>query len=372
MYEMTDINLAWNHFEVSLSEVLEEVAPVRKVQPNGKFKPWVKPATKSLMQQRDSKRTEAKITDEVETWSEYRKLRNKVVKETRNDRKDYYSRKYEKYEKEGDTASLFKLAKTQMGWASSGPPAMLIKDGDTITSPAQLANEQMNFFYNKNQKLLEEVQEQPDINPLETLKRCHKKWTEAGNSAQRMELNEISLASSARLIGKLGNSSAAGHDDLDAQIIKLAATNLMEPIQFLVNTSIRTKTFPTKGKLGRIIPLHKGKNLPRHKPSSYRPITLLPVVSKIIECAVQEQLVEHMVKQNFFHPQQHAYRKGFSTVTALLELSDRLFEAAELKQIGAAMSVDQSSAFDSLNHETLIRKLEIYGITGDTAEWIIS
>ena len=73
-----------------------------------------------------------------------------------------------------------------------------------------------------------------------------------------------------------------------------------------------------------------------------------------------------------FHPYQHVYRKGYSTVSALIELSDQLYEAAETKQIGTAMSIDQSSAFDSIKHETLLRKMRLYGLDGKVASWMES
>ena len=154
--------------------------------------------------------------------------------------------------------------------------------------------------------------------------------------------------------------------------MKLAATNLLNPINFLINTSHPDRNVPHKIKIGRILPLYKGKALPKHLSSSYRPITLLPVVSKIMERAVQEQIVSYMNQNNMFHPNQHAYRKSYSTVSALLELSDQLFSAAEAKQIAVAMTVDLSSAFDSISHNTLLRKLCLYGMEGNTSNWIKS
>ena len=125
-------------------------------------------------------------------------------------------------------------------------------------------------------------------------------------------------------------------------------------------------------KIGRVVPVHKGKGLPRHLPASYRPITLLPVVSKLVERAVQEQIVTFMEQNQFFHPKQHAYRKGFSTTSALLQLSDQLFEAADKKQIGVAMSVDLSSAFDCICHEILDKKLVTYGMGDSVTSWVKS
>ena len=187
-----------------------------------------------------------------------------------------------------------------------------------------------------------------------------------------MEIREISAATMARLIQRLSNSSASGMDEIDSIVIKLAAVPLLQPITFLINLSILTQTFPNKWKIGRISPLYKGKNLPKHHPGSYRPITLLPVISKLAERAVQEQVVDYMNQNSFFHPNQHSYRKGYSTTSALLQLSDQLFEAADRKEIGAALSVDQTSAFDCICLKILNDKMKIYGFGENTLKWVQS
>ena len=81
-----------------------------------------------------------------------------------------------------------------------------------------------------------------------------------------------------RQISKMGNSSATGFDEIDSTIIKLAVVPLLQPTN-LINLTITTQTFPTKWKIGHVVPLYKGKNLPKHCPISYRPITLLPIAS---------------------------------------------------------------------------------------------
>ena len=161
-----------------------------------------------------------------------------------------------------------------------------------------------------------------------------------------------------------------GFDDIEAKVLKLAAVVLLNPITALINLSIRTASYPAKWKLGKIIPLYKGNDLDRQLPGSYRPITILPAVSKIVERAIQEQVVNHMEQNGFIHPNQHAYRRGHSTASALLQLADQLFEAAEEKEIGAALTIDQSSAFDSICHETLLLKLEKYGLDKHTLKWM--
>ena len=370
MYELTDVNLAWNYMETSLTEILSLEAPVVKVQPTKHYKSWVTKETKTMMVERDNAKTASRLTGTPEDRDNFKKLRNKVSKAVKNNRKDYYKEKYEKCEQTKEISMLYKIAREQMGGNKGGPPVQLVIEGRNITSPKDMAQEQMNFFVKKNKKLMNEVQGDSEIDPLETLNRAVNDWTAKGNVILEINLREVDTGTIARLIGKLNDSNAMGFDNLEATVIKMAAWELLHPITFLTNLSIKNSEFPTKWKIGCVLPLHKGKGLARHLPSSYHPITLLPATSKLIERAVQEQLVAHLKSNKLIHPNQHAYRKGRSTTTAFLELSDKLFEAAEEKQIAAALSIDQSAAFDSLCHETLQRKIKVYGLSEKTCQWI--
>ena len=238
-----------------------------------------------------------------------------------------------------------------------------------------MAQIQLEYFTENNEKLFRKVQTiQDEIDPLEVLKSSHTKWRTGKEHLPhpKLELKEINTATTARLISKLKNTSATGWDDIDSTGIKLAAVPLLKPITFLINLTIKTQLFPTKWKIGCVLPLYKGKNLPKCDPSSYRPITLLSTVSKIAERAIQEQLVEYMNINNFLHPNHHAYRKGYSTTSALLQLADQLFEAADSKEISVAVPIDQLSAFNCICPEILEKKLKIYGAGDSLTKWVQS
>ena len=325
------------------------------------------------MESRDKARTDASQTNDPELWKSYRKLRNIVTTEIKKNRKNYYKTIYQDCEEQNDTGKLYKTIKSQLGWNNSGPPTVLTKDGVTSTAPSRIAQAQMDHFTRKNEKLLRKVQSvQEEIDPLEVLRHNFDKWKEGKDQLPKLELKEITPATTARLISKLKNSSATGWDELEPTVIKLAAVPLLQPITYLINLTISTQVFPNKWKIGRVLPLYKGNNLPKSDPNSYRPITLLPTVSKLAERAIQEQLMEFMNTNNFLHPNHHSYRKGHSTTSALIQLSDQLFEAADCKDIGVAVSIDQSSAFDCLCPEILEKKLKLYGAGDSLIKWIQS
>ena len=107
-------------------------------------------------------------------------------------------------------------------------------------------------------------------------------------------------------------------------------------------------------------------------PGSYRPIAILPALSKIAERAVQSQIVEFMNATGQWHQDQHAYRVGHITTTPLLQLADTLYQASEKRMIATVMSIDKTSAFDCVNTEILIRKLQMYNFDISTLTWIRS
>ena len=113
--------------------------------------------------------------------------------------------------------------------------------------------------------------------PLEFLNRAMERWTEREN-LPIFKLREISESETLSLILKLGNSTAQGRDDLDTKSLKVAKDYLTAPLTQIINSSIRNQQYIMKWKISRVIPILKSRELSWQLPSSYRPISLLPVV----------------------------------------------------------------------------------------------
>ena len=116
----------------------------------------------------------------------------------------------------------------------------------------------------------------------------------------------------------------------------------------------------------------KSKELSRLSPASYRPIALLPVLSKIVERTVQTQLQDYLEKNALLNSNGHAYRKDLSTSTAIMQLTERLYEATDSNLISQMLALDQSAAFDCVSHPILVQKLRLYGCDEDTITWMQS
>ena len=152
---------------------------------------------------------------------------------------------------------------------------------------------------------------------------------------------------------------------------RLPATNI-NPIKHLINTSLKTTKYANKWKLAKLVPLLKSNDLNKLLPSSYRPIAILPMISKLVERGAQTQLLGYMEEHKLLKDNYHAYRKGYCMTTTLLELTDKIFDAIDEKKMSSLMTIDQSAAFDCVPHQLLLQKLKIYNLSDSALHWISS
>ena len=125
-----------------------------------------------------------------------------------------------------------------------------------------------------------------------------------------------------RLIKGMKMSQSKEHDGISSELIKLINTDISSSITVIINLSLTSGIFPDKPKIAKVSPIFKKVN--KKLICNYRPISVLPVISKVFETVLQEQLTEYFVSNNLFAPQQYGFRKNSSTELAALELFDQL------------------------------------------------
>ena len=264
----------------------------------------------------------------------------------------------------------YSTAKNVLGWNMASQPNMLISGGVIFRKPLDMANILQNTFKNKVENLMRGLK-RGGRDPLRLLDEALYHW-EGSESLTTFTIREINISETLKHISKLGNTTAVGREGLDAKSVKVAAVQLAPPINHLINVSIRSGRFANKWKISRIVPIVKSKEARRSDPSQYRPVALLPTISKLIERTVQTQLQQHMESMGLLNMNTHAYRKNLSTATAVMQLVDRLYESTDKNLISEMMALDQSSAFDCVNITTLLRKLERYKCSPSTIKWMES
>ena len=131
--------------------------------------------------------------------------------------------------------------------------------------------------------------------------------------------------------------------------------------------------FPSKFKHALITPLLKKPGLSKSDPSNFRPISNLNTIGKILERLALARLLPHLSISPSFSPLQSAYRKFHSTETALLKLTNDIMDAIDSGKVTILAALDMSAAFDTLDHTTLLHRLEhTFGLSGTVHTWIHS
>ena len=142
---------------------------------------------------------------------------------------------------------------------------------------------------------------------------------------------------------------------------------IIPQVLYMFNQSFVTSTFPERWKRATIIPLYKGGD--KTEVGNYRPVSLLPLPGKLLERAAQANLVNFLNNQDVISDKQVGFRKGFSTLSSIADLSNLLFNNINNGLTSLAAFIDLSKAYDTVNHGILLKKLYKYGVTGSNLMW---
>ena len=172
------------------------------------------------------------------------------------------------------------------------------------------------------------------------------------------------------IINNLKPKNSSGHDNISLILLKASINSIAKPLTCIINQSLKTGRFPSKLKVAKIIPIFKKDD--EHDFNNYRPISLLPSISKVFEKTIYTQLFQYLTVNSLLHANQYGFRAKYSTELALIELIDRIYSQLDEKKVPIAIFMDLSKAFDTIDHEILICKMEHYGITNLELQWFRS
>jgi hypothetical protein len=177
-----------------------------------------------------------------------------------------------------------------------------------------------------------------------------------------LEIEELSR------ILKEGKSS--GHDEIDPGAAKYSLPFISNPLTYIFNLSLTSGIVPCNLKLAKVIPIHKANDPAQF--NNYRPISVLPAFSKLMEKIVYNRLISFINKHNILTNAQYGFRSNHSTYMALMDLIIKVTESINKKHHTMGVFLDLSKAFDTINHDILLTKLHHYGIRGTPLNWFES
>ena len=172
------------------------------------------------------------------------------------------------------------------------------------------------------------------------------------------------------IISALKSGKSLGPNSIPMKVLKCLSPLISSPLSQIINESFQSGIFPDKMKLAKVIPLFK-KGCPLTA-SNYRSISLLSVFSKITEKVMYERLYKFLEKHEILYTLQFGFQASHSINHALVSLTEAIKNSLDNRKFGCEIFIDLQKAFDTMNHDILLMKLEHYGIRGAAQEWFKS
>ena len=366
----TNIDIINDYLVSQLLNILDTMAPLKVYQKRKQQNNWLSQEVKEKMVARDNLKRTAMLSGDAIDWRTYRAARNACVKALRNCKKDHYQKIYIKMKAENNTKGLYRLTNELADCRLGTTPQSFVIDGKIERKPLAMANAQISHYKEKIVKLANGFTPS-SRNPYRYLDKALEDWDHK-DARPLFKFQPLSLLETENLLKSLSDSAASGHDLLDARAIKEGGRSLLIPIRHLVNSSLLSEKIASKWKIACLTPRLKSSELDKHSVSSYRPIAILPAISKLVERAAQQQLLNFLENTKQINPANHAYRKHLSTTTTLAKICDEIYKGAEEKKISQIMTIDQSAAFDVVVHEILLGKLSRYNLDQSAINWVSS
>ena len=258
----------------------------------------------------------------------------------------------------GKPKKTWSLVNTLMGRAPSKETVKrLMVDGSMTSDSTAIASAFGDYFYSIPQTIKAEIV-RPNLDLLNNVPTI----------VNSMVLNKATDAEVLRVI--LSLKRANKQFDLSVVVLKEGAHVFSAFIAKIFNQSITENCYPTLLKIARVVPIYKSGE--RTNVKNFRPISVLPVLNKIFETLLFKRLNSFVENNSVLNDFQHGFRRGYSTETALMSLLRHIVPAYSDKTYALCLMLDQSKAFDLVEHNLLISKLYRYGLRGIVSDYFKS
>ena len=252
-----------------------------------------------------------------------------------------------------DLKETWRVINDALGRNNSGKllPDIFKINNTKVDNKLEIANAFNDYFKNIGEKLADNIHYNGSMSFDNYLKKSNE---------TEFSFSQITEKQVETVIDNLSNKQSCGVDGISTNLLKKCKNPLIPALTLIINQTLTSGIFPEKLKVAKVVPLFK--NGDKTILSNYRPISLLPAMSKIFEKIVYNQLYQYFDSNNLFYKSQYGFRKNHSTELAALELIDRIKCDLDKGNLPVAIFLDLSKAFDTLDHLILLKKLSFYGI----------
>ena len=363
IWSQEDVNKKTEDFTSEMNKALDDIAPFKQFKVQDSFKPGLSDPAKKLMHQRDQTRkgiSKASVSDRPALKAKYKQLRNRAIYQIRRDTLERNGERISSANNEGET---WRVINEIINPKNTASPTLIV-NGEEIVDELAVAESFNEFFVKKISDLKESINPEDIKDPLIHIKEKMK------DKNLNLSLKPVTVKHVQKLMKQMAKKKSKGNDGIPQDCLLMASEVIAGPLTDIINCSIKSGEFPTQWKEAVVVPLLK-KGDPKDR-KNYRPVSCLPAASKVLEKVVCEQLTRFVEVHKLLPNNQHGFRAQRSTMTALTAMQTEWMKNTEDGLLTGVLVWDLSSAFDTLDVDLLLAKLEIYGADTLTLKWFKS
>lgn len=358
MYLCHDVDYCTTLLTSTIQEAVRESQTEKKISQRNK-QPWITTKLIKSIARRDKLRKIANKTKNPIHQEIFRRFRNQLTTEIKKARYDYFTRRLGN--NNTDQKNIWNVVNDFLPRkANKRALNEELKKGDgTKTENAQDRANYFNYFFaNVGKNLAKKFKN----------KQYHQDHIE--RIADTLYLHPVSETEIYKEIMSLKDGKSPGYDRITTKCLKSIADLIVEPLTHIVNTAFGTGVFPRIYKKAVIKAIYKAGK--KDEVGNYRPISLISNLAKIVEKCLYRRIIRFINEHNIISNKQFGFRQNKSTEDALKEFTETIYENIDKKMPTLSIFVDLAKAFDTLDHNILLKKLERLGIRGISHSLITS
>ena len=342
----------WSTWKTLFLSVIDRHAPLVKVRIKKNRSDWLTANIHFLMRSRNYYYRQYLKSRSQATWDRYKTLRKEVNRQIRQAKASHFITISEEMRKQPKLA-WSKLNAALGRTRASAPLSHYITSERTMPDESTVANSLIDHF---------------SIPPANTTSTTHSISPASCSSIFR--LSEVSETEVLKKLFNLDAGKATGPDRISARLLRMVAPSIAQSITSLFNASLTTGQFPSEWKEANITPVPKPGG--KRDFNSLRPISVQPVLAKVLETVVAAQLTDYLESNKLLSDAQSGFRSKHCTQDVLLKCTDDWKTALDKGKVVGTVMIDLSKAFDSICHSLLLRKLEAIGVCDTALIWFTS
>ena len=366
--ESADVDSAYSDFSERLLGVINLLAPIKNSRIKTNNKEWYDGEVAELISSRNNlfqkfKKSRLEIDKQI-----YHEARNKVLSVIKKKKTAFFENKLK--DNVGQPRKLWEILKN-LGLGKKKTPKVNVcledENKNKVFDPKQNATIFKDFYSNLANNLVQKLPIGLGKFGLQSVKTYYSNKQVHKDSFSFKEVSESDVL---KALNDIETNKAAGSDKIQGIFLKDGAEVLSQPISELINLSLKTSVFPKDCKIAKLVPLHKKGS--KTDPKNYRPISLLPLLSKIFEKVVHQQMQNFLDQNSIIYAYQSGFRPKYSTDCCLSLLNDKILKGYDDGFLTGMILIDLQKAFDTIDYQILLEKMKHMGFSDSTVQWFKS